>query len=500
MFYNLSLKKRIPIFILLFVFILVFLDWLFFSFLFFKFPNELEWDTSPWYNFIHRRKNFPQKSKIFILGSSVAMYGVVAKELDSHAEFYSHVAMSPTDVYYYAEDIIQKKPEKLIYILNPGDFQMDHFLEKKENEFHYSEEDRIRAYAKRHPVRFIYPFRFILDNFSSLHKKEILDLLTKSFLNVNRFRSFLYDPIENYIEHHFRSGRSYHNYIGIEAGSEQVSRKGWIGKEFSFKCENLQNNKISEIVFIPENDFTLKIKILDQEKSLHFNKSGWQKFEIDLPSNFTPNENIHIHSDKLVSSHVIDQKLYGKEFFYSLRLSQNFCKKTYPQNISYLRVDSQDDFELESMSIEDYQKDYQERMYKDGDVFLDNEKKVFKRPEIQRLYKLHRVKKFLGSIDRELYWSEFEYFKKAIQKFQKNGISIYIFNHPENPIELKIYRQSYWYNQYISFLRNLESERVYFEDDSEYFLDPRKFIDSHHLTFKASVEMSKIYSKKLNSK
>ena len=497
MFNNLSLKKKIPILIILFVLILVTLDWLFFSFLFFKFPNELEWDTSPWYNFIHKRKNFAKESEILILGSSVAMYGVVPKDLHSSAEFYSHVAMSPADLYYYADDIIQKKPKKIVYILNPGDFQMDHFLEKKENEFYYSEEDRIRAYAKRHPVRFVYPLQFVIDNFGSLNKKEILDLLTKSFLNVNRYRSFLYDPIESYIEHHFRSGRSYHNYLGVELGSEQVTRKGWIGKEFNFKCENIQDNKIQETIFTPEDNLELRYKVEQEEKIIHFKKAGWQKLEIYLPSQFN-NKLIHLKFEKLVSSHIIDQKLFGKEYFYSIRLSQNFCKKKYYQNISYLRVDSKDDFELEKMSLEEYKIDYFDRMYKDGDIFLDKDKKNFKRPEIQRLYKLHKVKKFLGKLENELFWSEFDLYKKAIKKLQQNGISVYIFNHPENPIELDNYRKSNWYTNYLLFFKSLESQEVHFEDYSEYFNDPRKFIDSHHLTYKASVEMSKIYSEKLH--
>ncbi|EMM84141.1 hypothetical protein LEP1GSC037_3658 [Leptospira interrogans str. 2006001854] len=37
---------------------ILFLDRVLFPIALFEFPNELEWDTSPWYNFLHKRKTF----------------------------------------------------------------------------------------------------------------------------------------------------------------------------------------------------------------------------------------------------------------------------------------------------------------------------------------------------------------------------------------------------------------------------------------------------------
>ncbi|EMG13017.1 hypothetical protein LEP1GSC151_5751 [Leptospira interrogans serovar Grippotyphosa str. LT2186] len=55
-------ETRIKIKIIwIFLFLLLgflFLDRVLFPIALFEFPNELEWDTSPWYNFLHKRKTF----------------------------------------------------------------------------------------------------------------------------------------------------------------------------------------------------------------------------------------------------------------------------------------------------------------------------------------------------------------------------------------------------------------------------------------------------------
>ena len=52
-----NLKSKIILSIVAFCSLLIFLDWFVFSFLFLKIPNELEWDTSPWYNFLQKKEN-----------------------------------------------------------------------------------------------------------------------------------------------------------------------------------------------------------------------------------------------------------------------------------------------------------------------------------------------------------------------------------------------------------------------------------------------------------
>ncbi len=501
-----SLKKKIPIYILSSLVLLKLLDYFFFSFLFLKFPNEMEWDTSPWYNFLHSTKNLSfdsSKKKIIITGSSVAQYSFLPNELiekEIDAKFYSHVAMSPTDLYYYSDEIISKKSDAVFYLINAGDFQLDHFIKKdSETEYKFSEEDRIRAYAKRHPVKFFYPLEFVLDEFSTLTKKEILFLLTKSFLFVNRYRSFAFDPIDSYLEHHYRSGRSYHNYLGPNANGNEIYRKGWTPKNFSIPCDESFDYLFEETIFIPKQNTEILISDYDGEiiHKENFSKSGWNKLKFKIPPDFEPMI-FYFQISNTVSSKEIDGKAYGKSFEYGVRLSQNFCKTERQKNISYSRNESRDDFEIENMNDEEYKKDYFARMYEDGNLFLDKEKKLFKRPEIQRLYHLHKVKKFFSETKTEIkLWSEFEKLEQTAKKFHEKNIPLFIFNNPENPLELELYSNSNFYKTYLEFLNNLSLKypNVKFLDFKDKVSKKQFFIDSHHLTFNGAKEYTNLIYK-----
>ncbi|MCE9499138.1 MAG: hypothetical protein K8R21_01270, partial [Leptospira sp.] len=143
---NIPLKPRILILFAVFLIATVGLDRIVFGWALFEIPNELEWDTSPWYNFLHKTKSiqFSEHEKgVLIAGSSVALYSALPAGIESSlkksghenakVDFYSHVAMSPTDLNYYLDDVISKKPKIVLYLLNPGDLQLDHFREKDGN-------------------------------------------------------------------------------------------------------------------------------------------------------------------------------------------------------------------------------------------------------------------------------------------------------------------------------------------------------------------------------
>ena len=50
------MKKKIIIISLFLITSLKIFDWILFENMYFKIPNEMEWDTSPWYNFLDYRK------------------------------------------------------------------------------------------------------------------------------------------------------------------------------------------------------------------------------------------------------------------------------------------------------------------------------------------------------------------------------------------------------------------------------------------------------------
>jgi hypothetical protein len=122
----------------------------------------MEWDTSHWYNFQHSRVNLKpfdnDKIGVLVAGSSVALYsalpsvieeGLNERGLQSSVRFYSHVAMSPSDLYRYTEDIVQKNPKVVLYLLNPADFQLDYFPVNEKESFEFNQEPCGRASGDR---------------------------------------------------------------------------------------------------------------------------------------------------------------------------------------------------------------------------------------------------------------------------------------------------------------------------------------------------------------
>lgn len=491
---KLSIKQKIPLVLVLFFAFVFSLDFFIFEYLFYKFPNELEWDTSPWYNFQHKVKNtkpfsFHEKG-VLVVGSSVALYSILPSEVEKvlnheniekpyRIEFFSHVAMSPTDLWYYLENALEKKPLLVVYLLNPADFQFDYFDLTQDGKLEkYDENRRIHHYVTRYPVKHIYPARFVWDYFTQLNKDEIFSLLSKQLFFVNRTRLFFFDPLNTYYERHFRGGRSYHNYTGTTP-NEGIYIKGWTKESFTINCET---PTLHEFVYseIPNN--TLRVETEGISKVFSLNK-GWNLISMELP-NTKPFTLLRFHTEKLVSSKVVDPKSYAKEKFYGVRLSQNFCKSSIEENLSYIRPKALEDTELFEMSLDEYEEDYFNRLYKDEEQRL----------ELIRQRHIRKVKKALSNTEFQT-WSEWDSFTKIQKRLTKKGIPFVIINNPESQKERELYENSKWYEGYISKLKSYEDEvNTFFYDLSRYVTEPRFFLDSHHLTYLGAEYMTKIYA------
>jgi hypothetical protein len=500
-FWNkIPLKSRIIFVVFSFLALVGLADHILFNKYFYQIPNELEWDTSPWYNFKHKTMNLKPygyfEDGVLVVGSSVAMYSALPEDIQNlmnqkreskrtyKVDFYAHVAMSPTDLYYYLDDLISKNPKQVAYLLNTGDFQMDYFNLTPELKLNgYNDEIRALDYSGRFPVKLFYPAQFVRDYYSYLHKFQIFSLLAKSILHVNRVRLFFRDPLDAYYERHNRKGRSYHNYTGTTP-NEGIYIKGWTLPTFTIHCE-LTDGALDELIYIaiPETE----VKVFDDSKEVFaktFPEVGWHKIRIEFERS-NSYKLLLITSNKTISSREIDPKSYAKERNYGIRLSQNFCKREFEENISYRRPQALEDKNLAEMSIEEYTQDYIHRMYEDAD----------KRPEIRRHVLLRNIKKALSKEEKFVPWKEFEYLDKIKERLTKEGISFLIINNPENPIELEIYRNSVWYQGYIEYLQSKDDQvNTFFYDLSQYLTDPRDFLDSHHLSYLGSFKMSPIYS------
>ncbi|TGK03975.1 hypothetical protein EHO59_10670 [Leptospira semungkisensis] len=487
----------------------------------FGFPNEQEWDTSPWFNFLEKRKRIefaPNEEGVLLVGSSVALYSALPERINEgfqknslpiRTEFYAHPALTPSDFYFYKEDIASKKPKLVFFILNPADLQLDFLVSEKESEARFRQYEKNIIYQEdsvldlqnikydehalteieattRHQNRTIYPWEYLKERFSDvvkIGKSSALSLLSRSLFLVVRYRSFLYDPFDVWIENHLRSGRSYHYYTGIPP-KEGMYLRGWAKPEFEIECE-LKNGIFQESVFFQEKGANLKI-IGEGEKVLldqTFSKSGWNSLRLEFPQE-TKTATLRFVTDKKISSSQVDARLFGLEEIYGIRLSQNFCRREIRKNISYLRILGIDDSRLAHMNQEDYSKDYKERIY------------AFKAgAKMSRLVTLRMAKMKLAASPKFFSWSEMEYLKRGVEYLESQGIKVVLVNSPENPFERKVYENTPWYAGYIQYLESLGKDKYFFRNAVSEFPDQTSFLDPHHLTYIASEKSSDLYSK-----
>ncbi|PJZ70627.1 hypothetical protein CH373_06695 [Leptospira perolatii] len=466
----------------------------------FGFPNELEWDTSPWFNFLEKRRKIKfreEQNGVLVVGSSVALYSVLPQKLNEVfaskfgkekvlAEFYAHPAMTPSDFYYYKEDAVSKNPKLVFYILNPADLQLDYVIEKK-GRVDFDEASLLKdSISGRHQNRFLYPDAFFWDHLGSIWKlgsSHFYSLLSKSLFLLSRYRSFLYDPFDVWIEHHFRSGRSYHYYTGIPP-KQGIYLRGWAKPEFDIECV-VQDGKFKQSIFTQKKE--TRVQIFSEKKdTLYFDqifpKSGWTNIEFDVKenSNFVK---LHFVATPSVTSDEVDARIFGVSENYGIRLSQNFCRATILKNISYDRILGIDDSRISGFSDQKYTEDYERRLYRNP----ENES------ALTRLKVLRKSKMLLSKSSDFFPNSELEKLRKAVEYLQKSGIHVVIVNSPENPIERSLYEKSKWYLGYLNHLQSLVKEKGTFIDAGSLSNEKRDFLDPHHLTYQAAERMSEIY-------
>ncbi|WCL47562.1 hypothetical protein [Leptospira sp. GIMC2001] len=483
------MKKRIILLLIIFIASLKILDWVFIEKLYFTIPNEMEWDTSPWYNFLdHRKKiNFSETEKgVLLAGSSIALYSTLPEEInegqtDFKAEYYSHVAMAPTDFYYYLDDVIAKKPKYVVYIFNPADFQLEYLKESEKGdstEFQYQE--WLNYFSWRIPARLFYPNDFVADYWLDLNKNQIYRLMSKGFLAINRYREFFWDPVLTYFERHFRSGRSYHLYTG-SMPKEGIWSHGWTPTQFSVSCE-VKQLKWKDSIYIPQENLDIVITYDDQTRTeLKYKKAGWYPIEIYFPEStvIDNRSNLHFTVSKPFSSKIAENKPYGKEYDYGIRLSQNFCSNELKTDFSYKRPLFLDETRFRSMSIQEYRQDYFERIYKDKES----------RPELLRMKVLAEQKEMIRDLEFKP-WLEIDRFRQIQERLEREGIIFLLVSSPENPPELKRYKDRKWYLGMLDYLGTESGGHLF--DLSNVFSDERYFSDPHHLTYEGAQKFSSI--------
>ncbi|EMJ87629.1 hypothetical protein [Leptospira meyeri] len=483
------------------------LDRILFFDLYFLFPNETEWDSSPWYNFIHKTKvlqSTKDKHRTIITGSSVALYSVLPDELNkkdiskTRYSFFSHVAMAPTDLFYYKEILLESHPDLVVYLHNFADLQWE-YLEPKEGKLEFNETQWLQEFGERYPAKTIYPDAYLNDHWMELPRKTISKLATKSLFYVSRFRVFFWDPIEVYIDNHFRSGRKYHLYQG-EKPREGIWSKGWTREVATLSCPEKKpkesiftqrpNTKLKFRFYSNENSLTNQKPIFELEKT--YERSGWNDL---VWTNLIPDSpewslvQLQVVSE-LSSAKEVNLIRYGNDEKVGVRLSHFFCKKVDVKNRSYSRSSYWDDTRLVTMAVDDFKKDYFERMIRDAGS----------RNELWRLHFVREAKKNVNSVLFEP-WLEFNRILEISDYFYKNKIPFVLILSPENPIEFAFYKNSQWRKDWISNLKShLELRGQTLIDHTEVVSDVRYFFDPHHLTYEGALFYSSIFSNSLELK
>ncbi len=434
----------------------------------------MEWDTSYWYNFKNYNSNtdFEGKEGWIIAGSSVAMFSVMPNILEeglnsnSKVRFYSHVAMTPSDLYYYQEDLIRLNPKKVLLILNPADMQMEYIRWLDDKHYEFDRKQYTVDFSERKPALHFYPWLYLKDHYKEIPSKNNWKLFSAGFFLTNRYKSFLDDPLDKYIEHHFRRGRSYHNYTGA-IPKEGIWQKGWTKPKSTFLCS--PKSKVwSDSMFSQKENVEVTLSFGDRKEKIQFTKPGWKNFTYQLDSE-KPFE-LGLETVPSYSSSDVDSRVFGKEYSLGVRLTQNFCSNRVSKDISYSRPIGIDEERFHEMTLDEYKEDYFIRLYKNKEERL----------ELWRLNRLEDAKVKLKNAEFSGF-PELEILSKVSQKFQEAKIDFYIINSPENPLELAKYFPSPWYNRFESEIIQIVGKDKFFNYNS-FINDPRHFTDAHHLT------------------
>lgn len=480
------------------------LDRILFYDLYFLFPNETEWDSSPWYNFIYKTKSLQNQKKehrTIITGSSVALYSVLPDELNQKEirktkyDFFSHVAMSPTDLYYYKETLLSTRPDVVVYLHNFADLQWE-YLDQKQNSLIFQEEIWVKQLADRYPTKTIYPTQYLKDYWNRISRKSFSKLATKSMFYVSRFRIFFWDPIIVYIDNHFRSGRKYHLYQG-EIPIEGIWSKGWTKEIATIQCSEQRKG---ESIFIQkpntdvtfqfyQNQKTLDLKIPSVTIQKSFSKTGWAEIQWkDLAGKEIVWQIVQIHvNTNLPTAKEVNLIRYGKDESVGIRLSHFFCKTLSKENYSYSRRSFWDDTRFIQMSDSEFREEYFERMIRDS----------ANRNELFRLHKVREAKKTVNAVDFQP-WKEYNRILEISDYFQANKIPFVLVLSPENPIEFAFYKDSQWRKDWVNDLRNKLAKRGHvLIDHTEAVKDVRYFFDPHHLTYEGASFYDLIFAKSL---
>ena len=499
------------LFLISFVVFLFALDALVFRFLIWKIPNETAWESEPLYNFeYHLRKLENDKAdnefRVLVIGSSIATYSVLPERLEKKLRSFkmipeikdnlrvrlsAHQGATTMNMLASIDRFIKSEPDIVVLPLNMVDFRLERPIvlrlmnrlkgKGRGNALIEIERDLL----VRSEFRMFSPAGLLKRYRDSLNLDERAGALLAWMFCSFRYRGIAKIPVQKFFSNRFSRGHSYLHYAGIPVGLDNVTYRGRTGKYFRIKITRPLIEKGLEIqapkeLFVTDPDIknnelpSLKIRIfrsgsradctfkssqgLLKEWSVNLRR-GWQN--IDIPEQTGYGGILCGELNRLYYSEIKGTGL-------GLRLARNTGLYP-PQDKSLQREIRREDLLYKNYTDEQYRQSFNKRILR------------FNRAGMEYLHSLMLAKQQWGAQSFDEGLPTMRAFARLRASFQKAGIPLIVINSPENPLSLKWYERSRWYNDFMKFLAR--SDNNYYFYDSHNIMTVQYFSDYHHLTY-----------------
>lgn len=478
------------------------LDIVFFDYLYWKIPNESSWGENFFYNFVYEKKRISslpkQKDRLFILGSSIARYSIHPKLLETELKnnnhefdvhLISHAGLTPIDAYLQRAELLNLKPDAIIYPLNYIDFRLFRKHELLKDSLLSEENEGILIrdaldFQQAPQVKHSNPSGVLTDFYSYLNPEEIGFFLSSSIFSSYRYRELIAHNVIRYLDHRNSRNTRYFWYQGVQI-PERVSTLGWTGRQFSFRVIEKMVTKGVYFQIVPEvlEDGKLHFQIIENGQYEEFTLlgSGWKEFRI--PSKYL-NKFITIELKKTWRPNLAS----GDRFDYAreekgVRIQETFGLESPRQNYHIYREERSEDLRFLKMNRNEYREYFEYRLLSDRHL----------RPG---MVTLHIYKESKLKLNQEKFSPLFQYrYLKLFSEYcNENHLKLILIHNPENPVSLEWYNTSEFFRDQEVFFQSLKNEYVYYKDLSSY-LDEQDFSDYHHMTYPGMEKMNPKYAR-----
>lgn len=430
----------------------------------------------------HLRDKPADEFRVVIAGSSLGLYGLlpshIEEELNQSGAFpgkrvrvflVGHQGMHGVELAALTQRYLALKPDVVILPMNMVDLRL-------ERPILMGLMGRLRGPERPDALRTLY--QDLLEMYGVLQVAgmgaytEYGDYLNgqlkaraglRGMCEAYRLKGFVAEPLWTLYDNRFSRGRSYQNYAGLPvfAGADSrelaVSQRGAVIPDFRIEASEALLRDGLHLEMQPD-EATVELEGPAGKNVLRL-KRGWRTLAIKGLA--TPGQMIRVR----ITPGVYDEQHADT---YGARLARNTGLAVPARNGE--RLPRREDSLYESLSDEAYKKSFRARNLQ------------FDRPGWAYMKALYEAKSVwaLNSFDSGLPALDgLDRFRKRVSR---EGVHLFLYNAPENPLTLDLYSRSEFYKDYRTFLGSFAEPGYHFMDLSN-LLPMQKFYDYHHLTY-----------------